>query len=108
MLSKIIENILLTLSIFQYLSSLYFQRTMYKDSAVSIARKRRRIPTSDGNYYLFEDNDGGGKMPENNKGNLSQPIESNNKNNKEKKRKRGVQLSLISAVVEKVDKAKFL
>ena len=47
-------------------------------------------------------------MPENKKGNVSQPIAKNKKKNKDKKKKQGNQISLIGACMKKVDKAPLL
>ena len=40
-----------------------FSKTVYKDSVVDRARKRRSTPTSDHDSYFSEDNDGGGEIP---------------------------------------------
>ena len=63
MVPKIISNILLTIYYFHSPSSLYFQITVYEDSAIARARKRSSTPTSDDDFYFSEDNYEGGKMP---------------------------------------------
>ena len=107
-LQKITANILLTLSVFQSLSYLYFQIIMYIDSSVAISRERSTTPTIDDDSYFSEDIDGRGNIPSNNKCRSSQPIEKNNKKKKYNKKKRSLQLSLIGAGMGKVDKASLL
>ena len=58
----------MTVSVFHYLSYLYFQRTMYKYSTVAITSKMSPASISYDDYYFSGDNYGGGNMPANNKG----------------------------------------
>ena len=55
---------------------------MHKDYAVSRAINRRPTPTSEYDSHFSDNNDGGGYIPENNRGKSSQPILKNKKNKK--------------------------
>ena len=81
---------------------------MYIDSSVAISRERSTTPTIDDDSYFSEDNDGGWKIRANNKGEVSQPIAKNIKKKKYKKKKQGMNLSLIFVGMEKVNKAPLL
>ena len=107
-LPKMSSNILLNLSVFCSLPSVYFQITTHKYSVVARAMKSSYTSTGNDDYFIYEDINVGGNMPAKNRGEASYPIENNKNKNKEKNNKWGIQLSLIGAGMENVDKAPLL